>query len=67
MNLKYVSCLPNDYYVSPDFYKELLEKWILFKNIHNKHSKNFFDILKEVIWGNKIIQCNKKALFFTIG
>jgi hypothetical protein len=64
MNLKSVSSLPKDYYTLPDFYKELIKKWILFKNINKKQPKHFFDIRKEIIWGNEHILWNKKSLYF---
>ena len=48
-----------------DFYKDLLQTWIQFKNtFDNKRPTTFSEIRKEIIWNNKYIKNRGKSLCF---
>ena len=46
----------------PEFYLEIIKSWILFHETNNTELKNFVEIRKQVIWGNKFIKFQNKPL-----
>ena len=45
-----------------EFYLEIIKRWILFHETNNTELKNFVEIRKQVIWGNKFIKFQNKPL-----
>lgn len=48
----------------PEFYQQLIKTWISVKKGDTIEPKTFYDIRKQVIWGNEYIKLNRKCLFF---
>lgn len=44
----------------PNFYLDIIKSWILIHETKNKELKNFVEIRKQVIWGNKFIKFQNK-------
>lgn len=47
-----------------NFYKQLIKDWISEKGGNTKYPKRFFEIRKQVLWGNDNIRFNRKCLNF---
>lgn len=46
----------------PDFYLQILKIWIQFRGVETEMPKNYLNIRKQIIWGNKKILFKKKPL-----
>ena len=65
MNINNVKDLDNVTFKNmPEFYQNLVKNWINIKGGQSKTPTKFYDIRKQVIWGNNLIRFNKKCLFF---
>ena len=45
--------------ILPEYYKNLIEVWLNAKEINQKNKLTFYQIRKEIIWGNHFIKCLK--------
>ena len=63
MNLCSIKQLP-EYQRLPSFYSDLIQNWFKFRNIDKTCPRTFFDIRKQLIWGNDLIKHDNKPLFF---
>ena len=48
----------------PQFYQELIKTWLSVGGGTTSYPKNYLDIRKQVIWGNKFIKFEGKCLCF---
>jgi hypothetical protein len=65
MQLDSYRSLPNTRYNIPAFYKHLIESYICFnKTKQTQEPKTYYDIRKQIIWGNQNIKLNGKCLVF---
>ena len=55
------SCLCGNQYVSP-FYTELIKTWIICNKKTIMEPKQYFQVRKQIIWGNKFIKYKGKSL-----
>lgn len=63
MQLDSYRSLPNTRYNIPAFYKHLIESYICFnKTKQTQEPKTYYDIRKQIIWGNQNIKLNGKCL-----
>ena len=49
----------------PDFYIETLKSWFELTNKETISTKNYVDIRKQIIWGNKQITYKNKVIFLS--
>jgi flagellar biosynthesis/type III secretory pathway chaperone len=65
MNIDTFKSLPKTRIVLPTFYKSLLETWIDIKYVKStSRPSTFYEIRKQVLWGNCNIKLNSKCLIF---
>jgi len=50
--------------ILPEYYKNLIEVWLIAKEINQTNNLTFYQIRKEIIWGNRFIKFKNKCLFF---
>lgn len=64
MNYNSPKTLPQVKYKIPSFYTDIVSIWSEVNNKHKQFPNNFYNIRKEIIWGNKHILLNGKNLIF---
>jgi hypothetical protein len=60
-NMDNFNCLCGKKYVSP-FYAELIKTWIICNKKNIKEPKQYSQVRKQIIWGNKFIKYKGKAI-----
>jgi len=50
--------------ILPEYYKNLIEVWLNAKEINQTNNLTFYQILKEIISGNRFIKFKNKCIFF---
>ena len=60
-NMDNFNCLCGKKYVSP-FYAELIKTWIICNKKNIKEPKQYSQVRKQIIWGNKFIKYKRKSL-----
>jgi hypothetical protein len=63
LDQKWLRQLECELCIIPEFYKEMLEAWIMCRVDMRKRGTNFREIRQEFLWGNKLILHNRKPLF----
>ena len=67
MNLQNVNNIEKEVWQNiPKFYQEIVKTWVeINKDMFNdRKPETYIEIRKQVIWGNKLIQFQKKSLFY---